>query len=99
MNNSQGDWRRTGGLYGIDDLREPPAKDDVWFPMHIMVLGKRVQITGNGREVIDYTEPEGVERPDSFAGRLVDRGTFALQAHDPGSEVWYKAIRVRPLPE
>ncbi len=99
VNNSQGDWRRTGGLYGIDDLREPPAKDDVWFPMHIKVIGKRVQITVNGREVIDYTEPEGVERPDSFAGRLVDRGTFALQAHDPGSEVWYKAIRVRPLPE
>jgi len=99
VNNTQGDWRRTGGLYGIDDLREPPAKDDEWFPMNIKVVGKRVQITVNGRQVIDYTEPEGVERPDSFAGRLVDRGTFALQAHDPGSEVWYKAIEVRPLPE
>lgn len=99
VNNTQGDWRRTGGLYGIDDLREPPAKDDEWFPMHIKVVGQRVQITVNGRGVIDYTEPEDVERPDSFAGRLVDRGTFALQAHDPGSEVWYKAIEVRPLPE
>lgn len=99
VNNTQGDWRRTGGLYGIDDLKEPPAKDDEWFPMHIRVVGKRVQITVNGNQVIDYTEPDDVERPESFAGRLVDRGTFALQAHDPGSEVWYKAIEVRPLPE
>ncbi len=99
VNNTQGDWRRTGGLYGIDDLREPPAKDDVWFPMNIKVVGRRVQITVNDRRVVDYTEPEDVERPESFAGRLVDRGTFALQAHDPGSEVWYKAIEVRPLPE
>ncbi|MGB0331797.1 MAG: 3-keto-disaccharide hydrolase [Planctomycetota bacterium] len=99
VNNTQGDWRRTGGLYGIDDLKEPPAKDDEWFPMHIRVVGKRVQITVNGNQVIDYTEPDDVERPESFAGRLVDRGTFALQAHDPASEVWYKAIEVRPLPE
>ena len=99
VNNTQGDWRRTGGLYGIDYLREPPAKDDVWFPMNIKVVGRRVQITVNDRRVVDYTEPEDVERPESFAGRLVDRGTFALQAHDPGSEVWYKAIEVRPLPE
>ena len=67
--------------------------------MHIRVVGKRVQITVNGNQVIDYTEPDDVERPESFAGRLVDRGTFALQAHDPASEVWYKAIEVRPLPE
>jgi hypothetical protein len=99
VNNSQGDWRRTGGLYGIDDLREPPAEDDRWFPMHVKVVGKRVQVSVNDRQVIDYTEPDDVERPDNFAGRLVDRGTFALQAHDPGSEVWFKAIEVRPLPE
>jgi hypothetical protein len=30
--------------------------------------------------------------------RKLSHGTFALQAHDPGSEVHYKNIRVKPLP-
>lgn len=99
VNNSQGDWRRTGGLYGIDDIKEPPAKDDTWFLMTTRVEGKHITVHIDGKPLIDYTEPEGVERPQGFAGRLIDRGTFALQAHDPGSEVWYKAIEVKPLPE
>ncbi|MEM9379040.1 MAG: DUF1080 domain-containing protein [Planctomycetota bacterium] len=99
VNNSQGDWRRTGGLYGIEDLREPPAQDDRWFAMHVRVEGRRVTVAVDGKQVVDYLEPENAERPQSFAGRLLDRGTFALQAHDPGSEVHFKAIEVRPLPE
>lgn len=99
VNNSQGDWRRTGGLYGIDDVREAPAADDRWFRMEVRVDGKHVTVAVDGKQVVDYTEPDDVVREGGFAGRLIDRGTFALQAHDPGSEVWYKAIEVRPLPE
>ena len=32
------------------------------------------------------------------AGRSIDHGTFALQGHDPKSTVYYKNIRVKPLP-
>ena len=28
-----------------------------------------------------------------------DSGTFALQGHDPGSEVHYRNIKVKPLPD
>jgi hypothetical protein len=31
-------------------------------------------------------------------GRVLSSGTFALQAHDPGSEVRYRNIKVRMLP-
>ena len=62
----------------------------------IAPLGGRVSQSDRARPM---DLPEGVERPQNFAGRLLDRGTFALQAHDPGSEVWYKQIEVRPLPE
>jgi hypothetical protein len=31
-------------------------------------------------------------------GRLFSSGTVALQAHDPGSEVHYRNIRIKPLP-
>jgi hypothetical protein len=99
VNNSQGDWRRTAGLYGIDDIKEAPAKDNEWFEMVVRVQGKHVAVSVDGKQLIDYTEPDDVKRPGQFKGRLIDRGTFALQVHDPGSEVWYKDIRVKPLPE
>ncbi|MGA1524402.1 MAG: 3-keto-disaccharide hydrolase [Planctomycetota bacterium] len=99
VNNTQGDWRRTGGLYAIDDVKEAPAKDEQWFLMEVRVEGKHVTVRVDGKVTVDYVEPDGVKRDAGFAGRLIDRGTFALQCHDPGSEVWYKAIEVRPLPE
>ncbi len=99
VNNTQSDWRRTGGLYGIDDIKEAPAKDNEWFQMSVHVVGQHITVDVDGKRLVDYTEPANAEREPSFAGRLIGRGTFALQAHDPGSEVWYKAIEVRPLPE
>lgn len=99
VNNSQSDWRRTGGLYGIVDVKEAPVADDRWFLVEVRVVGKHVRIKVDGKQTVDYTEPDDVKREQGFAGRLIDRGTFALQAHDPGSEVWFKAIQVRPLPE
>jgi len=99
VNNTQGDWRRTGGLYAIDDVKVAPAKDDEWFLMEVRVVGKHVTIKVDGKVTVDYVEPDDVKREAGFAGRLIDRGTFALQCHDPGSEVHFKDIEVRPLPE
>jgi len=99
VNNSQSDWRRTAGLYGIDYIKQPQALHNQWFAMVMRGEGKHITVSVDGKQVIDYTEPDGVERSKNFAGRLLDRGTFALQVHDPGSEVWYKDIRVKPLPE
>lgn len=98
VNNSHTDWRRTGGLYAIDDVREPPANDNEWFEQHIMVNGKHVQVWINGKKVVDYTEPEDPERPESMKDRLISSGTFALQGHDPGSTVLFKDIMVKVLP-
>ena len=99
VNNSQGDWRRTGGLYAIEDVRTPPAKDNEWFDMDITVRGKHITVAVNGKVTADYTEPANAERPKNMAGRLLSRGTFAFQCHDPGSVVHYKDVRVKPLPE
>ncbi|MFT7618249.1 MAG: hypothetical protein ACI97A_001890 [Planctomycetota bacterium] len=99
VNNTQGDWRRTGGLYGIQDIKEAPAKDNEWFDMHITVRGNHIHVEVDGKTTADYTEPKGVKRSKDFAGRLLSRGTFAFQCHDPGSIVHYKSIRVKVLPE
>jgi Domain of Unknown Function (DUF1080) len=98
VNNSHTDWRRTGGLYGIVDVKEPPAKDNEWFTQHIIVNGKHVTIKVNGVVTVEYTEPENVERPPDMAGRKLGSGTFALQGHDPKSKVLYKNIMVKVLP-
>lgn len=95
VNNSHTDWRRTGSLWAIQDIRETYVKDNEWFTMHIKVKGKRVTVKINDRQVVDYTEPEGVERPEGLRERLIGKGTFALQGHDPKSKVYYKNIKVK----
>ncbi len=98
VNNSQSDWRRTGSLYNIQDVKEVYVKDNEWFTEYIKVDGKHVTIKINGKTVVDYTEPENVERSKGQEKRLISSGTFALQAHDPNSVVYYRNIRTRLIP-
>lgn len=99
VNNTQSDWRRTGSLYAIQDVKEVYAKDDEWFTEYIRVKGKHILIKINDKTVVDYTEPENVQRPEGMKSRLLSSGTFALQGHDPGSKVYFKNIKVRVLPD
>jgi len=84
---------KTGSLYNRVKLFKTPAKDNEWWTQHIIVKGRNVVIKINGETVIDYTEPEGATGSPS----LGEKGSFALQAHDPKSVVYYKNIRVKPL--
>ena len=98
VNNSHTDWRRTGSLYAIDDVREVYVKDNEWYTEYIKVQDKRVIIKINDKTVVDYTEPEGVEKTADRALKHLSSGTFALQGHDPESKVYFKEVMVRPLP-
>ncbi|MFT7032798.1 MAG: hypothetical protein ACJA2S_001299 [Cyclobacteriaceae bacterium] len=97
VNNSQGDWKRTGSLYNILNVQETYVTDDVWYTEYIKVEGKRVIIKINDTVVVDYTEPENPKRSEGEVNRVLSKGTFALQAHDPGSTVFYKDIMVKQL--
>lgn len=97
VNNSHTDWRRTAGLYAVQDVKEAPAKDNEWFNMHIVVKDKRVTVFVNKKQLVDYTEPEHPERPKGMEGRLLSSGTIALQGHDPNSKVLYKNIKLKLL--
>jgi hypothetical protein len=98
VNNSHTDPKRTGGLYSIQDVFEAPAKDNEWFTEQIVVQGKHVTTMVNGKKLVDYTEPDGVQRPPDMAERLISSGTFALQGHDPKSKVFFKNIMVKVAP-
>jgi Domain of Unknown Function (DUF1080) len=88
VNNTHTDWRKTGSVYAIQDVKVAPAKDDEWFDYSITVQGKKITVRVNGTVINEYTEGEN--------GKL-SSGTFALQGHDPKSKVYYKDIMVKPL--
>jgi hypothetical protein len=98
VNSSHTDTIRTSSLYNIKNVTDSPSKDDEWFTQTVIVQGKNVTIKVNGKVMVEYTEPDNVERPADMAGRKLSSGTFALQGHDPKSKVFYKNIMVKPLP-
>ncbi|HEY4061745.1 MAG TPA: DUF1080 domain-containing protein [Puia sp.] len=97
VNNSHTDWRRTGSLYGVVDVKEVYVKDNVWFTESISVRGKHVIIKINDKTVVDYSEPANMQHPKDMVGHVFSDGTFALQGHDPNSTVYFKNIMVKPL--
>ena len=98
VNNSHTDWRRTGSLYAIEDVKEVYVKDDEWYTEYVKVEGKKITIKINDKTVVDYTEPDGIENTAERAQKHLSRGTFALQGHDPNSKVYFKEVMVKPLP-
>jgi len=99
VNATHGDKKKTGGLYAVRDVMNiPAAPDNVWFEYHIRVEGKHIQIWIDGKQTVDFTQPEDWVPPKGMDGRKVGSGTFALQAHDPGCKVDYKDIVVERLP-
>ncbi len=95
VNNSHTDWKRTGSLYDIQDVKEVYVQDNVWYTEQIIVQGKHIITKINDKVVVDYIEPDQVDRKD----RKLISGTFALQAHDPKSKVYFKNIMVKQLPD
>jgi hypothetical protein len=89
--------KMTGSIYAIRNVWKAPVPDGEWFNYRIKVQGKTIQTFINDMLAAEYTEPEEVYRSKGMEGRILGSGTFAFQCHDPGSEVRYKNIRVKPL--
>jgi hypothetical protein len=87
------DPQKTGGLYNTVKVLEAPAKDNEWFKYYIKVQGRHVIVKINDKTVVDYEQPADKAQP------ALSEGTFALQAHDPGSTVYFRNIRVKRLPD
>lgn len=99
VNTTHTDVKKTGGLYGVKDVLDTaPSVDNEWFDYDIIVQGKRVVLMVNGKVTSDWTETTPPKPLKGTPGRVIASGTFAIQGHDPQSEVHYKNIRVKPLP-
>ncbi len=91
--------KKTGSLYAVRDVYKALVSDNEWFQLHVLVRAKQVQVRLNGSLLVDYVEPDPpVPVPDE-PGRVLDRGTFALQCHDPNSKAFFRNILVKPLPD
>jgi hypothetical protein len=100
VNNTHPDPRKTGSLYKASDvLNDSPAKDGEWFTQHVIVNGRHIIVKINGKVVNDHTEPENPKRDPGWEKNVLSSGTFALQGHDPESEVYYRKVLVKPLPD
>jgi hypothetical protein len=98
VNNTHGDRKKTGGLYNVKDVMDDaPAKDDEWFSYEIIVKGNDVKILIDGKPTTEWTQPADWNGTKDQPGRKLQRGTFALQGHDPVSKVLYKSVKVKPL--
>lgn len=98
VNISHVDPIKSGSIYGIAQVSDPPAKDNEWYTTNIRVEGRHIVIKINDQVVVDYTEPENQPPHSDRYERRLGRGTFALQAHDPDSVVYFRGLKVRRLP-
>lgn len=97
VNATHTDWKKTGSLYDIVNIRDPHHKDGEWFVYDIIVQNDHVVLKIDGTTVCDWTQPPDFKPPANHPGRFLQHGTFALQGHDPGSECWFRNIVVKPL--
>lgn len=96
INNTNSHPIKTGSLFSVVDFKESPVGDKELFELYVLVKGKKVTVRINDDTLLEYEEPADYKHP-RYLGRNIDHGTFALQAHDPDSVVYFREIWVRPL--
>jgi hypothetical protein len=93
INNTGSDTKyRTGAIYPTKPLDKVLVKDDEWFECHLSVCGNKVVLKVNGEITHDVELPVNAK-----SGLYLSSGTFAIQSHDPGSVVYFRKLRVKPL--
>ncbi len=90
VNQTHTDWRKTGSIYAVQDVKETFVKDNEWYTEHIIVLGNKITVKVNDQVINKYTATDN--------SRL-QGGTVALQGHDPKSKVLYKEVLLKILPD
>ena len=96
VNQTHTDWKRTGSLYNVVNVKEQLVKDNEWYTYHIIVKNKHVTIKVNDKVAVDWEQPTD-RQPGKDMPLMLDKGTFAFQAHDPKSVIRYRNVRVKRL--
>ncbi len=101
INATHGDQIRTGSLYPsfgkltdedkkkILVMKDAPHKPDEFFTQEVTAEGNHIQIFVNGKQTVDFKDPNNA----------YTKGHFALQGHDPGSVMTFKKVEYKPIKE
>ena len=99
INATHGDPIRTGSLYPDGRTKLGESKKEItvmntaahqaeeFFTQEVIANGDRIQILVNGKQTIDFKDPN----------KTHTKGHFALQGHDPGSVMTFKKVEYKPL--
>jgi len=85
---------KTGSLVWLRPVIKSVVADDRWFPLHLSVQGKRVQVRVADQLVVDYHEPDKLE-----SGPRLRHGTIAIRGHGGDGPVLIRKMDVRPWAE
>ncbi|MCC6906968.1 MAG: DUF1080 domain-containing protein [Phycisphaerales bacterium] len=77
----------TGSLYARAWPDRLITKEEEWFDYNVRCVGEHITIAINGQTMLE------TDQHDYASGRI------ALQGHNPGSEVRWRDIQIRPLNE
>ena len=94
VNVSHKDPVKSGSLYNVVKRFDAGVEDGEWYTQRIEVVGDKVRVSLNGDLLYEFVEPPGVT-----GTRKLGRGVIALQAHDPGSVVYFRNLRLKKLGE
>lgn len=97
VNQSHGDWRKTGSVYSFQDVREVYVEDGEWYTEHVIVKGSKITVKVNGKTINEYDEAKDEKRGANLGTKKLGSGTIALQAHDPESVIYYRSVKVKIL--
>ena len=87
--NTGDDAQKTGSLYNFQKVTESAIADDQWSKQTVAVIGNRILIQVNGKLFVDYPDKEST----------YTEGYIAFQQHDQASQVNFKNVRIKPLPD
>ncbi len=84
----------TGGIYFHVPTRRVVAKDNEFFTKTIVAVGRDISIWVNGYLTASWTDPHPEGKSPRNKQAILTPGPIALQAHDPTTNLDFRAIRV-----
>lgn len=99
INATGGDPIKTGSLYPdgrtklkdfkdkICVMNKAPHAPDEFFVQEVTAIGNKITIKVNGKQTIEFEDPNNTYK----------KGRFALQGHDPGTVVTFRKVEWKPI--
>ena len=81
--------KKTGSLYNFEKVAVTTIVDGEWLRQTVAVIGNRIMIQVNGKLLVDYPDKEST----------YTEGYIAFQQSDQASQVNFRNVRIKPLPD